>query len=224
MTDAERFEMMKRDLFTAVVGDVLDAKGFTRQFLPPGIRPLDPGMVLAGRAMTVLEADCFSPRVSSDGKYRDFGIMFEALDNLQAGEVYLCTGSSQNYALWGELMSIRAIELRASGAVVDGFSRDTNGVLDLGFPTFSRGTYAQDQRVRGRVIDYRCPLEFPNGTMVRDGDLVFGDRDGVVVIPRECEDRILDAALEKVHGENKVRDAILGGMGAREAWDTFGIM
>ena len=218
------FEAIRRDLFTAVVGDVLDAAGFTRQFLPPGIRPLDPQMVVIGRAMTVLEADCFGPRVHVEARDRDFGVMFEALDDLKNGEVYLCTGASPNYAVWGELMSTRAMQLGAAGAVVDGFSRDTHGVLELGFPTFSIGTYAQDQRMRGRVIDYRCPLEFPNGAVVSDGDLLFGDRDGVVVVPRDREQEILAAALEKVHGENRVRDAIVDGMSARDAWDTFGIM
>lgn len=224
MTDQKLFTTLREQLFTAVVGDVLDNAGFTRQFLPHNIRPLDPAMRVAGRAMTVLEADCYTPQVHYEAKDRDFGVMFEALDDLKKDEVYLCTGSSPNYALWGELMSTRAMHLGAAGAIVDGFSRDTTGVLDLKFPTFSIGTYAQDQRLRGRVIDFRCPLEFPNGTVVRNGDLVFGDRDGVVIIPREHEEAIISAALDKVHGENKVRDAIVDGMGAREAWDTFGIM
>ena len=224
MNDTELLQTIKRELFTAVVGDVLDAAGMTRQFLPPGIAPLDTNSVIAGRAMTVLEADCFTPRVAVEAKNIDFGIMFEALDDLKTDEIYLCTGSSPNYALWGELMSVRAMHLGAVGAIVDGLSRDTRGVLALGFPLFSRGTYSQDQRVRGRVIDYRCPLEFSNGTVVRDGDLLFGDRDGVVVIPKEIEREVIEGALEKVLGENKVRDAILDGMSARVAWDTFGIM
>jgi regulator of RNase E activity RraA len=181
-------------------------------------------MIILGRAMTVLEADCFSSRIHVEDSDRDFGLMFEALDDLKAGEVYLSTGGSPRYALWGELMSTRAEILGAAGAVVDGYSRDTHGILRMGFPTFSRGTYAQDQRLRGRVIDYRCPLEFENGTKVHDGDLIFGDRDGVLVIPREIEAEILEAAHSKVRGENKVRDAILEGMSAQEAWNTFGIM
>ncbi len=223
-SDEELFELMRRELFTAVVGDVLDAAGQVRQFLPPGIQPLDPGMVVAGRAMPVLEADCYEQIIRAEGKPRPFGLMLEALDNLRPGEVYVCTGSSPHYALWGELMSTRARKLGAAGAVVNGPSRDTAGILALGFPTFSTGLYAQDQGVRGRVIDFRCEIGFDNGVRIRPGDLIFGDREGVLVTPREMEAEIIRAALEKVRGENTVRKAIADGMSAREAFDRFGIM
>ena len=222
--DHDLFALMKRDLFTAVVGDVLDSAGLTRQFLPPEIRALSSDMMLAGRAMPVLEADCFEETVAQTGKKLPFGIMFRALDDLKRDEVYICTGSSFDYALWGELMSTRARHLGATGAVVDGFSRDTKGILKLGFPTFSRGTYAQDQRVRGRVIDFRCSIGFPTGVRVHPGDVLFGDIDGVVVIPSTHLRDIVRAALGKVFGENKVANAIRAGMSTQEAWDTYGIM
>lgn len=224
MSDKELFEIFQKELFTAVVGDVLDVVGRTRQFLPPEIRPLRPEMVVVGRAMPVLEADCYEETVAATGKSNPFGMMFQALDDLKEHEVYICTGSSFDYALWGELMSTRAMHLKAAGAVVNGYSRDTNGILRLGFPTFSRGCYAQDQRVRGRVIDYRCRIGFSNGVQVAPGDIIFGDVDGVVVIPQEIENEIVEAALEKVRGENQVADAIRAGMPAQKAWDTFGIM
>jgi regulator of RNase E activity RraA len=143
---------------------------------------------------------------------------------LQPNDVYICTGSSPAYALWGELMSTRAIRLGAAGAVLDGYSRDTRGILRLGFPTFSHGTYAQDRRVRGRVIDFRCPIQFANGVVVEPGDVVFGDVDGVVIIPRRHERDIIQAALDKVRGENRVRAAIEAGMSTVEAFRSFGIM
>ncbi len=222
--DHDLFALMKKDLFTAVVGDVLDAAGHTRQFLPPEIRAIQPDMLLCGRAMPVLEADAFTEEVAHLGTKLPFGIMFRALDDLKTDEVYICTGSSFDYALWGELMSTRALHLGAVGAVVNGFHRDTRGILKLGFPTFSRGSYAQDQRVRGRVIDFRCPLAFANGVRVTPGDVLFGDMDGVVVIPRVDLRDIVQAALEKVFGENKVASAIRAGMSTQEAWDTYGIM
>lgn len=223
-SDEELYQLFRKDLFTAVVGDVMDVAGLRHQFLPAAIRPLNSEIVLIGRAMPVLEADCFEQTVHHEKRTRPFGVMFEALDDLRVGEVYICTGSSENYALWGELMSTRAIKLGAAGAVVNGFSRDTNGILRLGFPTFSIGTYSQDQGVRGRVIDFRCEIGFQNGVRVCPGDLIFGDRDGVLVIPKSLERDVVVAALDKVHGENKVRHAIENGMSAREAYDTFGIM
>jgi regulator of RNase E activity RraA len=146
-SDEELYGTIRRDLFTAVVGDVMDTMGLLRQFLPPHIKPLHDDMVVIGRAMTVLEADVFVESHDPSGTdfvSEPFGLMFRALDDLKAEEVYICAGASPRYALWGELMSTRAIQLGATGAVVDGYHRDTRGILQLGFPTFSYGGYAQD--------------------------------------------------------------------------------
>lgn len=222
----EALEVARRKLFTAVVGDVMDKMGLLHQFLPPRIRPLEEGMIVLGRAMTVLEADVFaesSDSEASESMSRPFGLMFRALDDLKPGEVYLCTGASPRYALWGELMSTRAIKLGAAGAVVDGYHRDTRGILNLGFPTFSYGGYAQDQGPRGKVVDFRVPVEI-GGVRVSPGDVVFGDLDGVCVIPREAEEEVFRKALEKARTENLVEQAIEGGMGAEDAFRKFGVM
>jgi regulator of RNase E activity RraA len=225
-SDEELFDTLRRDLFTAVVGDVMDTMGLLRQFLPPQIKPLRNDMVVTGRAMTVLEADVFVESHDSSGTEfvsEPFGLMFRALDDLKAEEVYICTGASPRYALWGELMSTRAINLGATGAVVDGYHRDTSGILQVGFPTFSYGGYAQDQAPRGKVIDFRIPLEI-GGVKVMAGDIVFGDLDGVCVIPRAAEEEVLGRALEKVRKENLVGRAIEDGMSAQEAFKKFGVM
>jgi regulator of RNase E activity RraA len=120
-------------------------------------------------------------------------------------------------------MSTRAIRSGAAGAVVDGYSRDTRGILNLGFPTFSHGSYAQDQGPRGKVVDYRVPVEMA-GTRVEPGDIVFGDLDGVCVVPREVEQDVFCGAIEKARGEKTVRKALEQGMPAREAFEKFGIL
>ena len=149
--------------------------------------------------------------------------MFEALDSLQEDEVYICTGSSLCYALWGGLMSTRAMKLKAAGAVVHGYSRDTNEVLRLGFPVFSAGTYAQDQGPRGKVIDYRVPIEIDR-VRINPGDIIYGDRDGVVIVPQDIQDAVFDKALEKARGEKEVLKALQNGMSTVEAFEKFGIM
>lgn len=223
--DDKRFlKRIEEELFTCVVGDVLDAMGRTHQFLPQSIRPLRNDMRLVGRAKTVQEADCTGRRVHSQDKDQAFGVMFEALDSIQEGEIYICSGASPNYATWGELMSTAAIHRGAVGAVVEGYSRDTNGILALNFPTFSMGCYGQDQGLRGRVIDFDCPIEFTNKVTVHPGDVVFGDIDGVVIIPRELENEVVEQALEKVHGENMVKKLIQEGMPTRQVWDEYGVM
>lgn len=225
-TDEELFALAKRELFTAVVGDVLDKMGLLHQFLPPRLQPLRDDMVAIGRAMPVLEADVFGevePSPNNPAMAKPFGLMLEALDDLKPNEIYICTGGSPRYALWGELMSTRATKLGAAGAVVDGYSRDTPGILQLGFPTFSSGRFAQDQGPRGKVLDFRLPIEI-EGVRIRPGDIVFGDLDGVLVVPREAEAEAFSKALEKARGEQLVRKAIEDGMSACEAFATFGIM
>ena len=225
-SDEELYGTIRRDLFTAVVGDVMDTMGLLRQFLPPQIKPIHDDMMVIGRALTVLEADVFVEAHGSsatDFMSEPFGLMFRALDDLKAGEVYICAGASPRYALWGELMSTRAIKLGAAGAVVDGYHRDTSGILRLGFPTFSYGGYAQDQAPRGKVTDFRVPLEI-GGVKVTPGDIVFGDLDGVCVIPRDAEEEVFRRALEKVQKENLVGQAIEDGISAQEAFEKFGVM
>jgi regulator of RNase E activity RraA len=224
--DDDLFAQARRELFTAVVGDIMDKLGFRHQFLPPAIQPLDRSMVTIGRAMTVLEADFFEeavPQSNNALSSRPFGLMLAALDELKHNEVYICTGGSPRYALWGELMSTRAIHCGAAGAVVNGYSRDTKGILKLGFPTFSYGSYAQDQGPRGKVVDYRIPIEI-EGTRIEPGDIVIGDLDGVCIVPRRAERDVFSGAFEKARAEETVRKALQEGMTACEAFDNFGIL
>lgn len=224
--DKELFFLAKQELFPALVGDVLDKLGYLHQFLPPGLKPIRPDMVVIGRAMPVLEADVFGEVIDNARNpimQKPFGIMFEALDDLKEDEVYICTGSSHRYALWGGLMSTRAIKLEAAGAILDGFSRDSNEVLNLNFPTFSMGTYAQDQGPRGKVIDFRVPIEW-DGVRIDPGDIIFGDRDGVLVIPQKVEEEAFTGAFEKAGGEKLVLKALQNGMSTVDAFAKYGIM
>lgn len=224
--DDELFALMRARLFPAVVGDVLDTMGLMKQFLAPGIRALRSDMVIAGRAMPVLEANCFAasePEGQLALSRQPFGLLFQALDDLRPNEVYVATGCAPRFALWGGLMTTRALHLKAAGAVLDGYSRDTPEVLQLGLPVFSYGGYAQDQGPRGKVVDYRVAVEI-DGVRVAPGDIVFGDLDGVLVIPRHAEEEAIRKALEKAGTENKVRQAIQDGMSTVDAFKTFGVM
>ncbi|TKC08535.1 RraA family protein [Pedobacter frigoris] len=122
---------------------------------------------------------------------KPFGLMLEALDDLKKNEVYICAGTSPSYALWGELMSVRAKKLGAAGAVVNGYHRDTKGILDMGFSTFSLGSYAKDQAPRGKVVDFRSSIEI-NGVIVNSGDYVIGDRDGVCIVPFDVSTEVFN--------------------------------
>lgn len=216
-TDAELFAAVRENLYTAVVGDVLDQMGHRFQFLPPQIRPLRPDMVVIGRAAPVIVRD--EPGTASDR----FGKLLEALDALRENQVYITNGGETPYALWGELLSTRARRLKAAGAVMNGYCRDEAGIMAVDFPTFCRGSYALDISYRGKVVDYNVPSTV-GGVAVVPGDIVFGDRDGVLVVPAAVAPEALDLALVKVQSENHVRDAFREGMSAVEAFQKFGVM
>lgn len=224
--DDDLFALVRRELFTCVVGDVMDKLQLLHQFLPPQIHPLHGEMVTIGRAMPVLSTDVFAEKVSGSANKlmeKPFGLMLEALDDLRQHEIYLNTGSSPRNALWGELMSTRAIQLGAAGAVVNGYVRDTKSILKMNFPTFCFGSYGQDSAPRYKVVDFRVPIEI-GGVLVRPGDILFGDVDGVCVVPAEAAEDVFAKSLEKARGEKLVKKAIEGGSSAVEAFQKFGIM
>jgi 4-hydroxy-4-methyl-2-oxoglutarate aldolase len=216
-TDDQLFALMQRELYTPVVGDILDALGHTHQFMPQPIQPMREAMTLAGRAMPVLMIDVFGPQK------QPFGKLTEALDQLRPGEIYLATGGAMRCAYWGEILTATAKARGAAGAVIDGYHRDTPKVLEQNWPVFSRGRFAQDSGVRTQVADYRCPIEV-GPVSITPGDLVFADQDGVLVIPRSVEREVITKALEKARGEKLVRKEIEAGMSSTDAFRKYGIL
>ncbi|NLE59145.1 MAG: RraA family protein [Planctomycetes bacterium] len=215
--DSELFSLMRSVLYTPVIGDILDQLGCYHQFLPQPIQPIRESYKIAGRAMPAIVAEVFGPQS------QPFGKLTESLDQLQPGEVYVTGGGSTRCAYWGEILTATARKRGALGAVIDGFHRDTPRVLEQDWPVFSRGRYAQDSSVRMRVIDYRCPMEI-GGVWIEPGDLVFGDLDGVIIIPRKHEIAVIERALEKSREERVVRKAIENGMSSTEAFKKYGIL
>lgn len=191
--------------------------GYCHQFLPQAIQPAKDEMKLVGYAMPVLMIDVYGPQK------KPFGYLTEALDQLQPNDIYLASGGEMRCAYWGELLTATAKKRGAAGAVINGYYRDTPQVLSQKFPVFARGRYAQDSSVRTQVVDYRCPIEV-GGVNVRPGDLLFGDLDGVLVVPQDVIGEVIEKSLEKARGEKLVRKAIEDGMSATEAFRTFGIL
>ena len=213
----EMFSLMREKLYTPVVGDILDQMGLVHQFLPQDIRPLLDDMKLAGKAMTVLMTDVYGKQE------KPFGYLTEALDQLEKNEIYIAAGGTRRCAYWGELLTATARTRGAAGAVLDGWHRDTPQVLAQNWPVFSAGCYAQDSSVRTQVTQFRCPIEI-GGVNILPGDIIFGDVDGVLIIPQGVVEETVSLALEKASGEKLVRKAIEGGMSATEAFAKFGIL
>ncbi|MFI5072494.1 MAG: RraA family protein, partial [Terriglobales bacterium] len=142
---------------------------------------------------------------------------------INPSEIYIATGGRLNCAAWGEILTATARMRGGAGAIIDGYHRDTPRVLEQNWPVFSRGRYAQDAAVRSIVVDFRCPIEI-GGVSINPGDLVFGDLDGVVIIPRAVEEEVIVRSLEKARAEKLVRKEIEAGSSSTEVFAKYGIL
>ncbi|MEO8117056.1 MAG: RraA family protein [Bacteroidota bacterium] len=215
--DNELFEIFRSELYTSVVGDILDELNCFHQFLPQALQPLRITDKLVGRSMPVLMIDVYGPQK------KPFGKLTEALDQLKPNEIYVASGGEMRCAYWGEILTATARKRGATGAVINGYYRDTQKVMEQNWPVFSRGRFGQDSCVRTQVADYRCDIQVGD-VWIQPDDLIFGDFDGVVVIPRKFELEVVRKALEKARGEKLVRKEIENGMSSTDAFRKYGIL
>jgi len=216
-TDQKLFELIREKLYTPAVGDILDSVGHAKQFLPHKIRPLDPAMKIVGRAMPVLVSDVYGVQ------QKPYGLLTEALDQLQPNEIYVASRTVQPVAMWGELLTAAAKYRGAAGAIMDGYYRDTPQILKQNFPLFGWGSSGEDSSLRASVRDFRTEIEI-GGVKITPGDLIIGDIDGLLVVPREVEAEVIELALSKVGMENEILAEITLGMSATEAFSRYGIL
>lgn len=211
-------DILRDDLYVAVVSDVLDARGLLSQAMDERLRPLTPQMRLIGRAHTVLTADVYE---RAEEPYR---LEIESVDALRPGDVMVAsTNHSQRTCFWGELLSTAAMARGATGCAIDGHTRDALRIMEMGFPVFTTGFRPVDSSYRSQVVAYGCPVEV-GGVIVNSGDIIFGDFDGIVVIPPDHLEAVVTAAHQKVTSENSSRDMLRQGATLREVYDRFGVL
>ena len=198
-------------IYTAAITDVMDELGLLRQTLPHAIQPLTPDMRLAGYAFTVRGRP-------HRGTLRRFLAMLGAVP---ADSVLVLASNDNEAAHFGELSAEWFRARRVRGAVIDGSTRDAASIARARFPTFVRYRTPQDSVPRWRVSDWGQPLIL-GGVRVNLGDIVVGDLDGVVVVPRRVAAEVLQRCERLVGTENKVRTAVRRGMTPLEAYQKFG--
>ena len=205
-------------IYTAAITDVLDELGYLRQTLPHAIQPLTPEMRMAGYAFTARGRSHKGTARERDATLRRFLGMLGAVP---AESVLVLAANDNEAAHFGELSAewFRARKVR--GAVIDGATRDTASIVRMGFPTFVRYRSPQDSVPRWRVTDWGQPVTI-GGVRVSLGDLVVGDLDGVVVIPRRAAHEVLGRCEKLVGTEDKVRSAVRRGMTPLAAYEKFG--
>ena len=195
--------------------DMMDTLGYSHIYLPNVIQPIRLTDVMVGRAYPTIICDVYGEQE------KPLGLLTEAIDNISEDEVYIVTGGDRRCSYFDEIMTATIKRRGAVGAVIDGYIRDTRQVLEQDFPVFCMGRDAQGSLYRNQVIRYGVPVEIGN-ILIRPGDLIFGDIDGVVVIPKEIEEKAITVTLEKVRGEKDTREAIERGMSAVEAEKKYG--
>jgi 4-hydroxy-4-methyl-2-oxoglutarate aldolase len=205
-------------LYPAVVSDCLDRIGYRQQVMRPHIRPLFPQARLAGFAMTVHCVEVDALPASEDDYYRG---ELQAVDSLRANDVMVVSTCEGSY--WGELLATASRYRGAVGIVADAYTRDTDKLIEMEFPTFIAGISACDSLGRIDIDQVQGSIEC-GGVTVKPDDLLLADFDGVVVVPSEVADEAITRAEEKVSGENLVRDKLAEGMPVWEAFRTYGVI
>jgi regulator of RNase E activity RraA len=207
-------------LYTAVVSDILDGLGYRDHTLDPAIRPLGGAadMVVAGWANPFLVAEAGEiPAEPYTGE-------IAALDDVAPGEVVLvAAGGSARAACWGELFSTAARARGARGTVIDGYCRDHRRIMGMGYPVWCRGGLPLDCKGRIAVTAWRQPAVV-GSLLVRPGDLMVADVDGVVAVPAGLAPEVVQRAAQKAEKENGLRDALAQGSTLRDAYDRFGVL
>ncbi len=211
------FERIRKELYSGVIADILDEFGYRNQVMGPSIRPLKETDVVAGRAFTCAAVDvCEIPE-------EPYKLELETVDSLQENDVLVAATRDSFSGFWGELLTTVAKKHGAAGAVIDGFSRDTRKIREMDFPLFISGYCPLDSKGRTELISNRAPV-LCGGVIVHQGDIIFGDFDGIVVIPSSIEDAVIKKCFEKVNSENLVRKEMLSGMSATEAYEKYHIL
>ena len=208
-------------LSAAVLSDVMDSLGLGRRAMKPFVRPLDDGQVLVGRARTGLYMPAYALR---DGE-NPYEVEIALVDDLKPQDVVVlaCNGPTDRIAPWGELLSTASVARGAAGCVTDGLVRDVKQIRQMQFPVFHGGIGPLDTKGRARMVERDTRVEC-GGVSIEPGDIVFGDVDGVVVIPRAHEHDVVLKAIEKVTGENHTRDALRQGEPLAVVFKRFGIL
>ena len=211
-----------RTLSAAVLSDTLDSLGLMQQAMRPFMRPLDDSLQLVGRARTGVYMPVYAAPVAGENPYE---VEIALVDDLAPGDVVVlaCDGPTDRIAPWGELLSTASAARGAAGCVTDGLVRDVRQIREMRFPVFCGGIGPLDTKGRARMVERDVPVVCA-GVAVRRGDLVFGDVDGVVVVPREAEEEVLRRALEKVSGESASREALQRGEKLADVFRRLGIL
>jgi regulator of RNase E activity RraA len=217
--DKDLFDFIKKNLYVAVVCDILDELGYRNQAMHQRLRPLLPdirncGFIGRARTFKWIETDVILEE-------NPYGLEIEAMDSLKGGDVVVhSTDHNGTNAPWGELMSTIAKRKGVAGCVCDSQIRDSIKIIEMNFPVYYAGIRPLDSKGRALVVAYDVAIE-SGGVKVNPGDWIYADFDGIVVVPQEIGVQVIEKALGKVNNENDSRRELLEGRTLREVYDKY---
>jgi 4-hydroxy-4-methyl-2-oxoglutarate aldolase len=226
MSDTANVAKRLTALYTAVVYDIMDEMGLPHQCLDLAIAPLDRSMQVAGPAYTVMAGPDIRERdeMPPNTKLADFGVFTQ----MYAGCVVVVGAAGERQSgIWGELMSNASRARGATGVVIDGGIRDGRLVREIdGLGVFARYTSPIESLRRSRIHDIEIPISMTGTTSsqvrVNPGDWIFGDEDGVLVIPKDALDEVLAKSEEAKDIEDKVREEVQAGVPVIDVYNKYG--
>ena len=211
---AERYKR----LYTGAISDILDKNGYRHQVLPFYITPFTKADRIAGPAFTGQGYPC------ADIAHNDTETRLRMLDSITPGtvSVWAC-GGSMDCAHWGEIMSTAARQRGCHGAVIDGGVRDVDFVNAMNYPVFARFKSSASSVGRWDIREYQVTIRIGE-VVIHPGDFVFGDTDGVVIVPNAMTLDVLEAAEDVYRREGHMREDLRRGVSVKDAYEKYGAL
>jgi regulator of RNase E activity RraA len=216
--DFQNLNAIRQQLYVAAVCDILDEIGYRNQAMHHRLRPLLPdirncGFIGKARTLRWMETDHIP-----DNPY---AMEIAFMDSLKQGDVVVhSTDSAGTNAPWGELMSTVAKRNGAAGCVCDSQIRDCVKIIEMGFPVYYSGIRPLDSKGRAMVMAYDVPVKCGD-VLVKTGDIIFADFDGIVVVPEELSEDVFKRAADKINSENLSRKELIEGRSLRDVYEKY---
>ncbi len=207
---------LKKILSASIISDVLDEMGYRSQMISSAVFPLQDDVVVFGPAFTSIGTEVYS--MPED----PLTAQCKIVDQLGEGEVYvLVTRGQKTCALFGEIFATAVNYRKGAGVLIDGYARDIKLLKEMNFPLFYAGINPRTSKGRCEINECQIPITIETVT-INPGDVIFGDIDGVAVIPKAIAEEVIEKAKEVVEKELVVRKALQGGTTLEDAYKING--
>lgn len=209
-------EFLKKNLYSGVISDVLDGMGYRNQMIGNKIFPLKDDTVIYGPAFTSIATEVYSMPENP------LTAQCKVVDQLKEDEIYvLVQRGSYNCAVFGELFATAVLGRKGAGVLLDAYARDLKALKEMDFPLFYAGTDPRTSKGRAEINECQIPV-IMDGVTINPGDIIFGDIDGVAVIPKDIADEVIEKSITTMKSEDEVRDGLRAGASLESVYSKHG--